>query len=372
MFTEVLRIKPVLDESTAKNMETSLSSRFARVAGRFGSGLKSVIKGSVLGISLALLSKILNPIEALDEKMKSLLGHGTDVSDLAERFGTSSGKVKQIQDVAQSFGVAPDQLKEVMSKFADAIEKAREEMSNPFEEKSASTAIVAQFAKEKDIAESFKKFLVFLKQTGSGPGTDQPLTLHAQRVVAEAAIKGKTITDEQRKDLLKSGELRRRTGPESEAEFQKQVLGAQQFGGVRKLINSDFDQQANKIKEPSIEELSKRVNKLSDLSSEKSVIDIQNQTKDFMQATQKINSDMVKSMAAAEARDAKETTDRLASYENLKMGADAVADIQQGFSILLDNITFGLGELKKVTEFIPRLAASPLFKGILNTFSKRE
>ncbi len=372
MFTEVLRIKPVLDESTAKQMESSLSARFARVAGRFGSGLKSIVKGSVLGISLALLNKILNPIQTLDDKMKALLGHGTDVQDLAERFGTSGGKLRQIQDVAQTFGIAPDQLKEVMSKFAEAIEKAREEIANPFQEKSAATAIVGQFAKEKDLADAFKNFLIFLRQTGKGAGTDQPLTAHAQKLIAEASIRGQPITEEQRQALLKSGELRRRTGAETQAEFEKQVLGAQQFGGVRKLIAADFEERSNRIKEPSIEELNQTIGKLSDLDAQKNILQVQNQTKDFVEATRKINADMVSALAAAEARSEKETTERLGSYANLKKGADAVADIQQGFGKLLDQVTFGLAELKKVTEFIPRMASSPVMRGIFKTFGKRE
>ena len=372
MFTEVLRIKPVLDESTAKQMESSLSSRFARVAGRFGSGLKAVVKGSVLGISLALLSKILNPIQALDEKMKSLLGHGQEASDLAERFGTAPGKMRQIQDVAASFGIAPDQLKEVMSKFAESVEKAREEIANPFQEKSAATTIVGRFAQEKDLADAFKNFLVFLRETGKGAGTDQPLTAHAQRVVAEASMRGESLTEEQRQALIKSGELRRRTGAESQAEFEKQVLGAQQFGGVRKLIGADFTEQTKKIKEPSVDQLNQTIAKLSGLDAQKNILKVQSETKDFVEATRKINADMVASLVAAEARAEKESTDRLGSYENLKKGADAVADIQQGFSKMLDQVTFVLAELKKVTEFIPKISSSPMLKGIMKTFGKRE
>src|SRR4051812_11842809 len=104
-------------------METSLSGRFARVANRFGSGLKNIIKGSVLGISLALLQKILNPIEALDDKIKGLLNKGGDLADLSDRFGASPGELKQLEDVARSFGMGADQFKDLMLKFADSIEK---------------------------------------------------------------------------------------------------------------------------------------------------------------------------------------------------------------------------------------------------------
>ncbi len=369
-FSEVLIIKPRLDESTAKQMETSLSARFSRIAGRFGSGLKAVVKGSILGISLGLLNKILNPIEALDEKIKGLLGHGTDIKDLSERFGTDPGKLKQFQDIAQSFGIAPDHFKEVMTKFAESVEKARDEISNPFAEKSASTVIVGQFAKEKDIAEGFKNFLAFLRTTGAGPGTDQPLTAHAQRVIADASSNNRSLTKDEIRDLLSSGELRHRTGAETQAEFEKQVLGAQQFGGVRKLIGSNFDERAKQIKEPSIQELSKTIDKLSGLDAQKQILDVQSQTRDFIEATKKINTDMITAMAAAEARQASETTQRLDSYNNLKKGADAVADLTVGFSKLLDGVSVGLGYMKTITSFIPKIEGSSMFKGIFKAFSK--
>ncbi len=131
MFTEILRVKPVLDNTAAVQMEQSLHARFTRIASRFGGGLKAVIKGSVLGISLGLLNRILNPLEAVEEKIKALLGQGTDIQDMAERLGTSPGQLRQLQDVAKSLGVPGDQLKEVLSKFAESIEQARVEIKNP-------------------------------------------------------------------------------------------------------------------------------------------------------------------------------------------------------------------------------------------------
>ena len=158
MFNEILRIKPVLDDGSAKQMEQSLSSRFARVASRFGSGLKNVIKGSFLGISLGLISKLLNPIEELEDKIKKLFGEGTDIRDLSDRLGSTPGQVKQLQDVAQTLGVAPDQFKDMIVKYAEAIEKGREELANPFTEKSGSTLAVRNFVGEKDLAKSFTDF----------------------------------------------------------------------------------------------------------------------------------------------------------------------------------------------------------------------
>lgn len=370
MFSEILRIKPVLDDSTAKQMENSLHSRFSRVAGKFGSGLKSVIKGSILGISLGLLNKILNPIEELDTKIKGLLGHGMDVKNLAERLGAPSGEVEQLHNVAKSFGFTTDQFTEMVGKFADTIEKAREEIANPFQEKSPATMVLAPFANEPDKAKSFKSFMTFLQTVGQGQGKDQPLTAHAARVIQSAQKEGKPLSEEDRQKLIASGELRRLTGIQAMHAMEKDVFGAQQFGPARKLIEANIDEQAKLLKQPSIDQLSQINDKLAGLEAQKLVLDVQNQTKDMMEASKRINEDMIKAMSAAEARSASETTERLGAYNNLKKGADAVADIQQGFSKLLDAVSVGLGYLKNITAFIPKIEQSPMVKGILKTFSK--
>ncbi len=372
MFNEVLKIKPVLDESTTKSMEASLTSRFARVASRFGAGLKNVVKGSVLGISLGLLNKLLNPIEALDDKIKGLLSKGTDIKDLAERFGTSGGNLQQAEDVAQSLKLSPDAFKEILLKFTDTVEKAREELANPLTQKSEATLVVGQFSKNKDMLENFKNFTAFLRQTGQGKGTDQPLSARASRIFADAEANKTGVSEEQRQALIKSGELRRRSAEETRADFEKLGFGSQQYGAGRRLIDTNLDAAAKKINEPSVAALNEKIEKLSGLDSQKAVLEVQNRTRDFMEASTKINSDMVAAMVKAEARQEAEATKRLDAYDNLKNGADAIADIQQGFEGLLDIVSEGLGLLKGVTKFIPQIAGSPLLKGIMKTLSKRE
>jgi uncharacterized protein YbjQ (UPF0145 family) len=372
VFVEVLWVKPKIDSTTARQMENSLSDRFKRVAGRFGSGLKSVIKGSILGISLGLLNKILNPIEALDEKIKSLLGHGQDTADLAERLGSSSGQVDQLRNVAESFHATPEQFKELLTKFAEGIEKAREELANPFEERTSQGLLLGQFAKETDMVKSFKAFMQFLQKTEAGDGKDLPLTAHAARLFQKATAEGKELSEEDRQALLASGEIRKMTGHEAAIAFQKEVFGSQQFGATRKFLAANFEERLKELGQPTEEKLNESYEKLSAMDAQKAILDVQNKTKDFLAATSKVNGDMIKAMAAAEAREAKEATERLDSYKNLKKGADAVADIQQGFSKLLDLISAGLGEFKRFTAFIPEATKSPLFKGIFKTFSKGE
>jgi hypothetical protein len=234
VFTEILKIKPVMDDSSAKQMEMSLHSRFTRVARRFGSGLKSVMKGTILGISLGLLNKILNPIEAIEEKIKTLLGHGMETRELAERLGAQTGEVEQLRNVAASMNVAPDKFNEILLQFAQGIEKARDELANPFQEKSASTLALAEYAKETNLVKSFKAFATSLQKTAAGDATYQPITAKASELIAK-----KQLSPEEINALVQSGEIRKRSGIETSIALQKDVFGAQQFGGMKDFLNAN-------------------------------------------------------------------------------------------------------------------------------------
>ncbi len=368
MFTEVLRIKPVLDESTAKQMETSLSSRFARVAGRFGSGLKSIVKGTVLGISLGLLNRLLNPIEALEEKIKGLLGHGGDVKDLSERLGTSSGNVEQARAVASSFNVSPEQFKEVILKFSDAIEKADEEIKNRVSEASASTLVVGQFAAEKDRLKSFQKFIELLKKTEAGDGNDVSLTTHGARIINESLINKKPIPEEERQKLIQSGDIRRRTGLETSHQLQKDVLGAQQFGDLSKFIHSDFSATAKQLKLPTPEKLGEASDKVASLREKQAVLDTKTQTKDFILSANNLNENMIRFLNLANQEKDERLRKDLNSFEILKKAAISI-DEMKGFLNSLNN-----GLLKILSFFAPAkenlsdIAKSRMAKGFFKDF----
>lgn len=364
MFNEILRIKPVLDDATTRQMEQNLSSRFARVATRFGQGLKNVIKGSFLGISLGLISRLLNPIEALEDKIKKLLGEGSDVRDLADRLKTSPGRLQQIQDVAQSLGVTPDQFKDMIIKYAQAIEKGREELQNPFVEPSASTLAVKQFVGEKDIVKSFTDFLTSLKGAGQGQGTDLPLSERAKRIFTDAALKGQQVDQGVRQDLINKGEVRQRTGLETRQAFEKEIFGEAQSGAARRLIEANVPEIAQKIKEPSIDKLNEAVDKAASLADQKRALDVQNQTSDFVAATNKLNGRMIAQMAEADKLQLDRETKQLDSFNDLKNASIAIDQIKallvQGSFI----ISKGIGHLADLATFVSGLKQSRIFKGI--------
>jgi hypothetical protein len=367
MFTEILKVKPVLDTGSAKQMEASLSARFARVAQRFGTGLKHVIKGSILGISLGLLNKLLNPLEALEEKIKTLLGQGGDIRDLADRFGTTPGQLKRLQDVAGSLGVKPDELKDLLTKFADAVENARKELQDPFQERSAATRAVQNFVGEKDLAEGFLKFLGGLQATGKGPGRDLVFGEREQRRALERELTGQTLSDEERQKLISQGLLKTQSGLETRQAVEKEIFGQALFGGSKRLLEANFAEQAAKINEPSADELGRGVSKLAALEDQRNALEVQRQTKDLLTASSKITSDFVAAMEKSVALTEERETAQLDSFKDLEKARIALEQLKGGFQDVLILINKGVGYLGEVSNFILGVKGSPIFRGIFKS-----
>lgn len=128
MFTEILRIIPRLDEGRAKAAEMTLTRRFGRIAGRFGVGLKNAIKGSVLGLSLAFLTRLLNPLQDMHDRIKKLLGETDDVRDTAAKLGTTPGELLFHQARAEALGVKPETFLNLVESFRKAVEQRRQDV----------------------------------------------------------------------------------------------------------------------------------------------------------------------------------------------------------------------------------------------------
>lgn len=169
MFTEILRIKPVIDTASATRMEVGLGQRFRRISANFKRGIGLAVKGSIVGLSLTLLTRFLNPLEKIEEKIRKLLDEAKGQGDLADELGTTPGKLRAVQNVAGSLGVTPDTLKDLLSKYAKAIEKAKDEIQNPSGEISDSTRALKNFANDKDVLESFFQFIQSLKGVSAVP-----------------------------------------------------------------------------------------------------------------------------------------------------------------------------------------------------------
>jgi hypothetical protein len=367
MFTEILRIKPVLDSGNAAAMEQSLQARFTRVAKRFGAGLKAVIKGSVIGISLGLLSKLLNPLEALEERLKKLMGEGSDLRDLADRFNTTPGKILTVQSVAKSFGVKEDELKDAMTKYAETIEAARKEVAElPAARRSEKTRMLdkAGLLDEKDFAQGFVEFLDSLKRAGKGPGHDVFLTEAAQAEATRRAQRGQTFSESERDAMIARRELVHRTGAQTQAELETDILGGRQFGPMKRFIGADFMKRAAEIHLPQSEVLTGAATKAAGLNDVAAKGAVEGDVRDFVATSNIARTSMVQAMQKLENdKDAKERA-QLKNFDTFVKAAEAINDLKGIF----DNLSLQIARLLKVIEpaliYLTRFTSEAFWIGI--------
>lgn len=335
MFTEILRIKPVLDPGAAAKMEQSLGGRFRRIATNFRRGLSLAIKGSVIGLSLALLTKFLNPLEKIEEKIRKLLDEAKGQKDLADEFNTTPGKLRALQNVAGGLGVTPDTLKDLMNKYAKAIEKARDEIRDPNSEISDSTRAVKNFANDKDLAESFFQFIQSVKNAGQ----------------AEKGV-GTISTREG---------VRPRTPQETRESIEKAVFDEVLKGQGKRLIDANYTQAANKPPATSAQ-LDKAYTNLTDREQQDRNLAINRDTLDLLRSSKKITPGAVEAIASKQQRDLDKEAVDFENFKNLKKAQEAV-----------DKISIGIEQMQQlllkfvvlVTEFITSLKSSRIFRGII-------
>lgn len=317
MWREVLRIFPRLDAATTRLMENTLSRRFMRVARRFGQGLKQVVSGTILGMSVAILARLLNPLKEIEDRIKGLLGQGSDARELADRFNTSAGTIRRIHAVGQSLGVNPERLNDMMSRYAEAIETAREELADPNKEKSESTRILRQFVDEKDLAEGFFTFLQSLRAQGETQGLD----------------------------------TRRKT--------ERAIFGSAQYGASRRLIEADFENEFRRAGIPGAERLDKALNKLANLQ------DLENRhaagrgVRELIGGAANVNEKMINDMARAEEMRIERENKQLSAFDDLKKASNGIQELMNGMNEIMKLLTRGLGMLG---ELLKKLSESRLLK----------
>lgn len=316
MFQEVLRIKPVLEPASAKRMETSLSQRFNRVAKRFSTGLKAVVSGTALGIGLNILAKILNPIQELEERMNALLGKGKSTLDLADRFGTSAGKLMRLQTVGERLGVDPSDLQSMMQKYAEAIETGREELTKPLKDQSEATRILSQdFLDQKDMAESFFKFIQSLRN----------------------------VTDQNER-----------------ARIEKEVLGERLYGYKRRFTDADFEKELRSV--PSAQEFNMATGKAVMTDEDVRIQRVNREAQQYLKEAGTLGPGTVNAIGALEqARTNKEIKD-FAKFNTMATTARGVEEAMNALKTPLAELQVGIA---KLVVFIEKLSQSRWFRNVV-------
>lgn len=318
MFQEVLRIKPVLEPAATAKMEATLSQRFTRVTKRFAGGLKAVVSGTALGIGLNILAKILNPIQELEERLNTLLGKGKNLLDQSDRFGTTTGKLARLQTVGERLGVSPEDLQKLMEKYAEAIETGREEIKKPLKDQSDATKILSKdFLQEKDIAESFFKFIQSLRFV-----TDQ----------------------DQRKKI------------------EKEVLGEGLFGFKRRFTDANFADEFKTL--PTVNTFGQAAGKVAQTDEELRIRRVNREAQDFIKNANSLGPGTVSAISALEQkRSDKDNKD----FANINQMAVAARGLEESMALLqkpLQELQKGIANIVIFTE---SLSKSRWFRNIVGT-----
>lgn len=157
MFTEILKIKPQLDNSQADSMERNLNGRFGKVAKKFGKGLVDAIKGgAIAGFVVGLIDKVLNPLQQVQEAIEKALHNGDDLSTFAKQFNTTEGNLSRLQAFGKASGLDAEGVRSLLAKFQAAVTNTVLDPSQP--------SSVRNFVGKKDTAESFFEFIQSLQQ----------------------------------------------------------------------------------------------------------------------------------------------------------------------------------------------------------------
>jgi len=301
-FTEQVKIQPVLDRPAAKKAEEGLSKRFDKVSKRFGGGLNKVLKGSLLGISVGLLSQLLNPLEKVEDRIKALLDQGKSIRDLADQFNTMPQQLKKLQDIASNVGLAPDQLTTMMSSFSQALDTARQEIEKQRQggdEVSSTTRALAPWVGDvnQDEAAAFFNFIQSISKAS----------------------------------------------PEERRAAERNVLGGIQKGGAKRFIEADFQKEVTQAIQP------KNSGNLFDRLETMADIERRGKTKTESDAFYRdagiLNRKMVEDMNLAATREAEKLSNDLRNTESLQKAAQGIEEIKNGLFVIRDLATKGVGLL---------------------------
>ncbi len=160
MFREVLKIDPKLDGAGLSQMESTLNSRFGRVARKFGGGLVGAIKsGAVAGAILGLINKFLNPLEEIQNAIEKTLHAGDDLTTYAKQFGTTPGELARVQAFGTSHGLTAEEVNQMIMKFQEALAKQALTPDEP--------GSVSNYMGRTDVAAAFLEFVQNMKKMGA-------------------------------------------------------------------------------------------------------------------------------------------------------------------------------------------------------------
>lgn len=277
MFSEILKIKPKLDEKDLQSVERTLNTRFARIAKKFGGGIKNVLMGGgIAGLAIGLIDKILNPLQEVQESIDRTLKKGDDLATYAEQFNTSAGNLARLQAFGQATGLEPEGVRVLLGKFQAAVSQAAADPGKP--------SAVAKFVGRTDTAEAFFEFVQSM----------QKLTPTSRNLV------------------------------------QQEVFGERQILKSAEFLNANFAKLAVQIGGPTSEELTKAAKKIADLSDKADIMASGRGLIDLKTKGDLLGESNILEIEKAARMDLARENKRLASFDDLKriaMASDKIVKV---------------------------------------------
>lgn len=328
MFKEILWILPKLSASDLKQMEDSLSTRFGRIAKKFGKGLLSVFAGGgILGGATALIDKLLNPLKETQEAIERSLTMSDDLVTNAKQFGTTAGKLFRLQQLAKSTGLDEGSLAILLQKFQGAIAEA------------------AQDPKKQTSVRKFVQAPVI------DPATGKPAKVQPEQDIATTFF-----------EFIQSLQKMNKT---QQVLVQQEVFGEKQVLRMADFLQTDFAKQAKLVGGPTSEQLTPGLQKLRDLNDLKDALKARQTLDDTLQKSRLITEDMIKAQARREKLELEKENQNIANYKNLS----AIAETSQRIMNLVDQGVGMIGaiivKLTDLTNTVKKLTESRAVKGIM-------
>jgi len=157
MFSEILKIKPRLDNADLNKMDRQLGQRFGKIAKKFGKGLVGALAGGgIAGLALGIIDKLLNPLKETQEAIDRVLQQGDDIVTNAGQFNTTAGKLFKLTQLGKATGLDEGSLYTLMQKFQGAVAEAGADPAKP--------SAVRNFVGQEDQADAFFEFIQALQK----------------------------------------------------------------------------------------------------------------------------------------------------------------------------------------------------------------
>jgi hypothetical protein len=325
VFSEILKIKPQLDNSDLNKMERTLGQRFAKIAKKFGGGIMSVLKsGAGIGLVLGLIDKLLNPLQAVQATIEKVLKTSDDIATYAGQFDTTVGKLSKLTFLARGSGMQDNDRFVLLNKFQGSMATAKADS------KSADYMALKNYVNDKDIADSFFQFIQELKK----------MDKNQQRLV------------------------------------QEQVFGEKQVLKMSEFLNKDFKQllKDSGLGQISSKRLGGAVTKAGDLNDKLEGLRAAQEANNIIEASAKINAGTINAIAQREKEEAAREIARIDAYANLAAISNTVTRIMTAVEEVLNQVgrffKFIEPVIKTYEGFLKQLMNSKFMRGILGKETK--